>query len=322
MADDIVFRKGEKKALFHTVHAVEDERFTISAVKVNVYDENGEAVITDAAGVVDTTESANEHGISYILDTSPLDVGDYTYTMTYTKGRSLEEIVIPGEFTILPPTSKFDRYVQRVIDWLAETHISEAQRELSYKQYRNAILAAVREYEKTHPQKKTLTIDAVSGVYDYDLPPEWQEGVSQISRIEYPVGAGPGHTYHVGDEYEVDEAEGVIRFFMNLTTGQQFKLWFTAPQVLSNTTDTLPDKHFEPITQYAAGVALMMLANKAAQTAQYQIGAQGVTYDGKSQLYAKQSEEMKAEALKAWGKTPRTGTAHWRYMDDARRFVY
>jgi len=293
-----VFRVGEKRAIAHTVSA--DDPFAVDRVSVALFDSVGTAVVSGASGTI-TAVSATQYQLGYVWDTTGLAAGDYGYQLRYYV--DAEELLIPGTVSLLPLTSKYDRWVTRVTAWIAENQVAEAQRQLTYTDLTQALQTALDRYELDQPRRILETVSLSAGVFEYSLPSGWAGSFSRVASFEYPVDdTDQCRQYLEVFEWETDEALGTWRFTVDVpSAGQVARIYYTARHTLSHTADTIPADHFEAVSMYAAGVALLTLANLAAQTTGPGIGADLVSYRTKQQEYQSQAKELMRRAESLWG---------------------
>ncbi len=327
MADETVFRVGEVRRLTGTLR--DDAEFVVESVACTVRTMAGLTVVDAQAGGVDTMLDATEHEVYYLWDLSAVDPGDYLYGLSCVVGD--ETRVVAGEVTVLPgvgTSSLLDRYVRRVADWLLDTGAGEAARLLGPQQYRRALQAALQVYQVDRPREVSALVDLTTDQFEYDLPSEagapWATGLSALLALEYPVDATEqSRTWLEAEEWEIDEVLGKWRFLATVpTTGEQARLYYTCAHQLSGSADTTPTRHFEALTQYAAGAALLSLANRAAGRTAPVIGADSTNYRTQQQEYRSQAERMMAQARATWGRRSTGGTAQLRYLEDHGLVAY
>lgn len=294
-----VFRQGETRALAHTITA--DEPFAVTAVWVTLLDATGAEVVSAAPGTL-TAVAANQYQLGYLWDTTGREPGDYVYQLHYEVDG--ETLVIPGQVTLLPQVSQLDRYQRRVRGWLAEAKLAEPQRQLDYLDLTQALEAAVSRYELDQPRRVLETVTLTAGTDEYALPSGWVPGFSQLQSVEYPVDdTAQDQRYLEPHAWRVDELRGIWRFVYDTPgAGETARLVYTTRHTLSHTEDTLPARHFEALCQYAAGQALLTLANQAAQTTGPGLAADTITYRTKQQEYLAQARELLRRAESAWGR--------------------
>jgi len=309
-----VFRVGEKRAIGHTVRA--DEPFAIDSVTATIYTSAGSTIVNDASGTI-TAVSATEYQLAYVWDTTGRAAGDYVYQLRYQV--DAEELLLPGLISLLPVTSKYDPWVQRVLGWIAESKVSEAQRQLSYVDVMQALQAAISRYELDQPRRILETVSLSAGQFEYDVPSGWVEGRSRIQALEYPVqDTSQTRTYLDPSEWAVDGSRAKWRFTCQVpSAGETARLLYSGRHTLSHTEDTLPAQHFEAVSMYAAGEALLTLANLATQSTGPGYSADAISYRTKQQEYQSQARELRRWAETMWGhaETPQPFTT-WRFFLD------
>lgn len=299
MPDDLEYRIGASPRITHTVRAGS----TPQSVTATVYDADGDqaASITGTAALGDADDLFD---VSFVFPTVALSAGDYTYTIAYTVGSEIA--VMRGEISLLPAVSKFDRWVRRISDWLLETGTSH-ERQLSWRQLRDAALQAVVEYSRANPRHLSTDV-TLTDAYEYTLPTDWENGFSQIERLDYPLDDDdvwklrpePG-------EWEVDEARGKWRFTMwTPSTAEVARLYYSAPHVVQDAagdlaaSDTVPAKDFAAVCQYAAGLALLQLSARAPRVNAPDVRADRVNSRTKEQEYGARAQAMMDAAKEAW----------------------
>lgn len=326
MADDLEYRIGASPRITHTVQAGS----TPTAVTAKLYDADG-LEVASITGSASAGDAEDLFDVSFVLPTSGRDAGDYVYTLSYTVGSVTE--VLRGELSLLPVVSKFDRWVRRICDWMLETSKGE-ERQLSWRQFREATREAVWEYSKVCPHLRTEDVTLTEDVWAYDLPDEWVVGASQIEAVEYPVD----DTEQVREwlsrgEWLVDEARNEWRFTSwEPDLGDAARLYYRTPHAVrdaAGTTaaaDTVPDRDFGAVAQYAAGLCLDILANEAPRRNDPQAGAAIVGARTKSQEYSSRARAMREEAMERWQASASAGgdgrapddapeeTATWEYL--------
>lgn len=73
------------------------------------------------------------------------------------------------------------------------------------------------------PDKKVVEIPADGG-YQYDLPKDWQEGISRIVKVEFPAGE---ETFEPGDYTIYKSPSGMKLHFFVLTPQAPFNIRIT-----------------------------------------------------------------------------------------------
>ena len=235
--DDLIFRAGEVKRLQHTVTA--DEDFAVTAVTCSIYDADGAALVNGAAGTVDSVVAAEEHAIWYVWDTAGVPAGDYTYELRYTVDS--ETLAVRGEIAVLPAVSKYDRWIRRISSALLETGVGEDRRQLSPRQWKDALNSALAAYSLGNPRHLTEDVTMRAGTFAYDLPANWATGFSRAERLDYPVDDDSYLDTRLQPHlWRVEEARGVWRFVSwTPAAGETARLFYTAPHVVRDLSGAL-----------------------------------------------------------------------------------
>lgn len=317
--NDLLFRVGETKRLHHKVEA--DAAFTVTSVSLRIYDSAGDQITGSPFTGTASSGSETSHDVYY--NWTPAAAGDYTYLLLYTVGS--ETRGIRGEVTVLPVTSKFDKWVKRVTDWMVESEVGEAQQLLSYRQLRDACLTAVRKFEESHPRRKLNdsageTLSA--NTWEYALPADWSDEFSRIESFEYPVDADVQERPYLEPwEVEVDELRDKWYFVERVpTAGQKARFTYTLRHTLDDATDTIPTTRFDSVSMYAAGVALLQAANEACRKSDPQRGAGIVGQRTKQQEYSSQAKTLMDRAMDLWGRNRAAGAiGQMSYLSDHGR---
>jgi hypothetical protein len=310
MTGEMVRRIGEVFAITHRVSA--DAAFTVTSAAMTIYNAAGTAVVTAGAGTASPAfgNSATQHDLTYLWNTSALldtNAGDYTYSFRYVVG-SETRTTDPMSVTLLPATSKYDRYVFRTAGVLQDADQGGISELLSYRDYMACLDEATRELSRVRPARVLYDLALTANTYEYllSLLTSWVTGVSQIIQVNYPwdtttqsrpilwTGA------LVADELA---ATPKLRFVdISPSTGQTARILYTGRYSLSHTLDTVPTDDFEPTCLYAAALALRRLQSSRAGTTDPAIGAGNVIPRTQSQEYASAAREMERLGRAGWRK--------------------
>jgi hypothetical protein len=308
---DLIYKVGEVKRIAHKAGVSDGgdgspTTFQVTAVTINIYDSTGALVVTAGAGGVDSASAAAEHEVYYLW--TPSTAGKYTYNLFgVVGGQTL--LFGSGGINVLAATSKFDKWVERTIDWMRENEAGEAQRILSSAQLRDAIAEAVREYSKKKPRRILKDAQALTaGDWDYTLWTEWEHGFSTLITFEYPLSttAQERPYLNVAEDIWIDPDRSLFGFRAGLlpSTGETYRAVFTAPHTLDDSTDTVPAADYPSVAQYAAGVALTQAANLACQSEGQGTAADVVNYRSKQQEFSTQARRMMDDARRKWARVP------------------
>lgn len=145
---------------------------------------------------------------------------------------------------------------------------------------------ALNIYSKYSPLVKTKEYTGTNSD-TYDLPEDWLVDFSLINFIEYPVKQQPRAELSKLD-YEVyldaDDDKYKVRFISNFSTGDKFRLNYTAPHSFNteNNNVTAPDGDFYCICNIGAYLYLIALASAFVHSKSSSIDADTVNYQSKS----------------------------------------
>lgn len=303
-SDTLTFRLGETKRIAHQIAA--DEAFAVGNVSITVWDSAGtEAVAAGTAGGKSSAATGTEHEVYYLW--TPATAGDFTYRLLYTV--DTETKAITGAVTVLPATSKFDPYAQRISRALSESEIGDAQAELSFRDLMDAVNSAVREYSNSNPRRVQVSISLTAAQWEYPLSglTSWVNEFSEIVSLEPDVDPTIQSQFFLKDsEWYVDEVRATpVWGFVNRSpsTGETARITYKAVHSVSHTLTTLPSKDFEGIALFAAGVAAeTALASLAARTEAPQQGAEIISRRDQTARWQSQAKALKALGKRLWSR--------------------
>lgn len=312
-SDDLVFRVGEVKRISHKIASEDGSTFSISSVAAYIYNSAGTAVVDGTAGGVTagTGVAAAEHEIFYLWNNSAGTAGTYTYQLRYVVGT--QTLTVQGEATVLPLTSKYDKYVRRIIDWVLMSEAGDAQQLMSDAQLRDAALEAVRVYSTYKPRRVLKDAQSLTAnVWEYSLWSEWEDRFSMVEYFEYPIDATnqkrplltASTDLRSSADVLIDEPRGKWLFRKIVpATGETYRAAITCRHTLSDATDTVTSEEpadFDAVAEYAAGIALEQVANKFCGTEGQGIEAAVVNYRDKASQYSTQARRLRESAVRKW----------------------
>lgn len=159
--------------------------------------------------------------------------------------------------------------------------------------------SAVDEHSRHRPLLQFHDVTG-SGVFDYDLPADWQEGFSQILSIEYPVDAtSQSRSMLDRDEwelwYDVDNTKWQLRFLTaEPATGETARVEYTTIHSVSTTpTDTVLESHFTAVCLLGAAYCYESLAARYTQTMDPTLAVDTVDYQSKGQQYTSLANKLR-----------------------------
>jgi len=131
--------------------------------------------------------------------------------------------------------------------------------------------AAVKEHSKYRPLVKYAET-AGDGNFDYAVPTDWIEGLSEVLSIEYPVDdTDRTQSWVDADNHTLvnDGGSWKIRFMADTpASGETFRLEYTTVHTLLDPTDTILSQDFNAVSMLAAAHACASLAAKYAQSSE------------------------------------------------------
>lgn len=169
-----------------------------------------------------------------------------------------------------------------------------------------ALQAAVEEYSTSQPRVKIATITGDGDAVTFDLPSDFEEGLSSIKRIEYPI-ASQVPDYLDEDDYRLyrDPTSGALKLRLTSMTlplaAKAYVEYTTKHHVLAGAptgetlADTVPAGHRNPVAALAASYCALMLAAHYAQSSDPTIGADAVDYKSKSSSYLDLARALRKE---------------------------
>ena len=177
--------------------------------------------------------------------------------------------------------------------------------------------ALVGRYSKDRPLVVVEDLTGDGATYEWDLAAVsgWQNGFSQVVRIEYPQGERVP-TYLEGDEWMIYESPTgrFLRFTFVPANSKTARVHFTAWHAVD--ASSLPDADFYAVGALAAALAARRLAAIYAQTGDSSIGADTVNYRTKSQEYLALARRLEQDYENLLGTDPeRTAPAASRTAD-------
>lgn len=278
-----------------------EESNAITAGSLYVYDSAGSAISGSPFAATVTVVTANvEYRVYYPLATAGLSAGDYTGRMVYTATQAIDDDEVA--FTLLPVTSKYDRWINRVRRLLQQSGLSESQASLSYRDLMDAVNTAAEAYSRARPRVIEWEQALTASDWTYSLPAGWLPGVSQVLTAEYPVDATlQGRTYLLPRDVVIEEADSIL-YLVNHSpsAGETARFLYLGGYTLSHTEDNLPAAHFEAIAHAAAGAAAEMLGAGTAGTEAPELVAGAVNYRDVTSRYQATADRLWKKARLLW----------------------
>jgi hypothetical protein len=273
----------------------------ITAAAVHVYDSAGLAIAgSPFTGTANEIAANVKYRPFHNLTTSGLPAGDYTGRFVYTSTHPIDDDEF--WFSLLPVTSKFDAWYERMRRVVMDSQYGEGTTTASFRDYMEAALEAVDEYSKVKPRHLEEALTLAAGDFTYALPLTWSNGLSEVLSLEYPEEATwQSKSFLQERDYRIDEVDGLLYLTRHTpSAGQTARLLYTARHTLSHTVDTIPAGDFRAVSLFAAACLLRSLANRAAGTDSSALQAQAVNYRDVTQRYMAQADALTKQARREW----------------------
>jgi hypothetical protein len=156
--------------------------------------------------------------------------------------------------------------------------------------YTNAIDAALTLYSKHLPKKVVDDLDG-DGSHDLDLPSDWVDEFSVISRVEYPIGNVPATLINKSDWLIYQTPTAKVLRLLNDTpeTGESVRVGYT---VLRAEAD-VRTSDIDAVASLAAANCLDVLANIFTQTTDASMSADSVDYHSKGDEFGRRAKALR-----------------------------
>ena len=133
-----------------------------------------------------------------------------------------------------------------------------------------AIKSAARWYSNFDKRQVVGDLDS-DGTGDFDLADldGYTDKFSEIISVEWPISAaGERQRFLEEKQFKIIRLTNklVLRVFRTVATGDKVRVNCTAPHVIDDATNTLPDEAFNAVSEYAAANCCDKLANNWAPT--------------------------------------------------------
>lgn len=173
-----------------------------------------------------------------------------------------------------------------------------------------ALARAVARYSKDRPRIRVVDVSAPGG-NRLALPGDWQNGFSELRRIEYPIGNTPPtlldpdgyglYSTPTGDEIKIINA---------IAAAQQVRLSYTVRHAVDATpSDTIRADDREPVCCWAAALLLDQLAAWFTGASDSTIQADSVDRRSKGGEYAARAGKLRKRYLDELGVEERKNVA-------------
>jgi hypothetical protein len=165
-----------------------------------------------------------------------------------------------------------------------------------------ALTEALKAYSRVRPRRAVQKITGTGSAFTFDLASDFEEGLSSIEAIEYPVGEQKP-VYLDADEYMLyrDQASGVLKLRLVreiIPAATDAYVNYTARHVVTDITpvkDTVPETDKEAVSTLAAALCLRQLAAYYSQTSNPSLAADVADYGQTAERYRALARALEAE---------------------------
>jgi hypothetical protein len=181
---------------------------------------------------------------------------------------------------------------------------------LSLNDIDSFILEALNYFSKDYPQVKAADI-AGDGSYQYDVPSDWVDEISQLKSVEYPAGERPPVYLEPDNDYLIYKStSGEKLLLVNHTpaTGETLRLTYTIPYV-EDTIDNIPAPKQDGLVLLTGVLCCEALARHYAQSQDSSIDADVADHQNRSNIYAQRAKELQKRYNDFMGKQKGPGAA-------------
>lgn len=172
-----------------------------------------------------------------------------------------------------------------------------------------AIQMAVTRFSKDRPEVKVEDLTSTDGRY-IDLPASWVNESSGVQSMEYPIGNFPP-TYISDSLWQLYETPSTEKLMLisAITAGASVRVTYTIPHILSDSTNTIPERSKEPIASYAASLLYDQLASFYTGETDSTISVDNVDHQGKGALFASRAKILRQRYYDEMGVNPKRNVA-------------
>lgn len=158
----------------------------------------------------------------------------------------------------------------------------------------NGLALAVARYSQDRPRHITEDI-LLEGGQVVDLPAEWEPGFSTLERVESPVGQIPPIVLMPGEDWQLLQIPTglMLALAWPVAAGTEVRLTYTRAHVLSDTEDTIPAHHREPVICWAAAVLCEQLASLYAANSLPSLQADRVDQTSPQKAYVQRAKDLR-----------------------------
>jgi hypothetical protein len=162
-----------------------------------------------------------------------------------------------------------------------------------------AIGLAVSRYSQDRPRYAVEDL-AANDSSALPLPAAWEGEFSSIAGLEYPLGSFPPEMLD-RERYGVYQAPSGFELRLDFTPASDVRATYAIAHVLSDAEDTIPLRHREALTCWAAAYCLEQLAAFYAGQTDSTIQAERVERGGPARDYAARAKALRARYFSELG---------------------
>lgn len=190
-----------------------------------------------------------------------------------------------------------------LVNWI----IQDTANTLDHEMRDAAITSAVAIYSRHRPRQVVATLTGTGTATDFAVPTGWEDGLSSILSIEYPVDE-QDPVYLDAEDYLIrpNPTTGLSRIqfrSLTLTLGEKAYVTYGIRHTLGPVTDTIPLADRVPVAKLAGAECCEMLSLYYTQTSDATIGADTVNYRTKGDEYAARAKMLRMAFDDALGLT-------------------
>jgi len=161
---------------------------------------------------------------------------------------------------------------------------------LEVPEIEDAIERAVALFSADCPRILSHEWTGDGSTYEFALPVDFEQGVSYIKAVEYPVGERSPRILR-SDQYLIYDAK--LRL-INITpqSTEKVKIFYTAKHSITEATTTLSNLEELALSDLVTSLVARMLASKYMRMFDPGIIAEGIDYGRKAEMYLKLAEQF------------------------------
>lgn len=182
-----------------------------------------------------------------------------------------------------------------------------------------AIRMAVAHHGRKIPREivEDVTADGAAEYVLADGLTAWDDNAGRVTGAEYPIATDGSGVLAQHEDWSVYMSPdgAVLRLASAPVSGEDFRVSYTAPHLLTAEDNTIPDAHTEAVHALCASIFCRLLAAKYAHSQDSTIGADAVQQDGKMDKLGKLAAQYRQQYddffSSAGGLAPACGTRDW-----------